>query len=556
MEIYTKCIDNYKKYIDSGDQKTLESCVDNLKLLRDIDKYKQTQLYDEIYGKCIVLNNKKKDLYVYKYDISPIIKKINELNKNIVPNNIKCALTDPDIVIDKNDVDCCNCINIVLYYNKYHDVNGLSTYMSNLKTSLSYIEKYLPTWIMRLYLDITLFETIYNFMNSSEEITRKKGEYYNNILQFLSVHSQCEIHIELSEKTLDLGYKALARNLRLNGLYDDDVNICVSRDADGIITPIDCHNIKIFEKKEELFFSYSFLNMIVLKENPENYEVKNIVKISKKFDGFENAEVINDKIDIITGNYSSWLNTYKIIRQILYNDERFKTNISFITILAGIFACKIKFNKKYVADIKKKINDVMNKLYDPDIMNKLYDPDLTNIYDTDNEFVLNSLYILTIGYDEIQLMEMFMPFLLCHIEAVQTFSYENCLHTAQQKKESTFTIDKKIKYLYEKIFPVVSHKPNHAVEHKYSQIIPSTTHLSDLIKNKTKIKKMLDIQEEEYINFNPDDYVIDRISDIFLNLNEPLFSNDTEFNDIIKHSDLYYQKYLKYKNKYLKLKNN
>lgn len=533
MEIYTKCIDNYKKYIDSGDQKTLESCIDNLKLLRDIDKYEKTQLYDEIYGKCIVLNNKKKDLYIYKYDISPIIKKINELDKNIVPNNIKCALTDPNIVIDKNDIDCCNCINIVLYYDKYHDINTLSSYMPNLKISLTYIEKYLPKWIMRLYLDITLFETIYNFMNSSEEITRKKGEYYNNILQFLSVHPQCEIHIELCEKTLNLNYKGLTRNFRLKGLYDDDVNICVSRDADGIVTPMDCHNIKIFEKKEELFFTYLYSNVVELTENHDNYKVTNVTKISKEFIG-SHSVMTNDKFDLVTGKYSIWLNTYKIIRQVLYNDERFKTNISFITILAGVFACKIKFNKKYVVNIKKKIYDVINKLINFDLITE---PPF------DDYFAKRSVDILTIGFDEIQLMEMFMPFLSCHIE------------TTQQDRQSIYTIDKKIKYLYEKVFVEVSYNPKDIVEQKYEEIDPHI-HLIDLFKNSIYIKKMLDIQEEEYINFDADNYVIDGISNLFINLNKSLFSNDIEFDSISKNPDLYYRKYLKYKNKYLKLKNN
>lgn len=290
------------------------------------------------------------------------------MDKNIVPNNIKCAITDPDIVIDKNDVDCCNCINIVLYYNNYYDVNGLSKYMPNLKISLTYIEKYLLKWIMRLYLDITLFETIYNIMNSSEEITRKKGEYYNDILHFLSVHPQCEIYIKLCEKTLNLSYKGLTRNFRLNGLYDDDLNICVSRDADGIVTPIDCHNIKIFEKKEELFFTYFYSDVVRLNINHDNYQVTNMTKISKKFNGFQNSEITNDKIDIVTSNYSMWLNFYKVIRQVLYNDERCKTNISFITILAGVFACKIKFNKKYVVNIKKKIYDIINKLINFDLI--------------------------------------------------------------------------------------------------------------------------------------------------------------------------------------------
>lgn len=46
---------------------------------------------------------------------------------------------------------------------------------------------------------------------------------------------------------------------------------------------------------------------------------------------------------------------------------------------------------------------------------------------------------------------------------------------------------------------------------------------------------MLDIQEEEYINFDADNYVIDGISNLFINLNKSLFSSDFDFDTISKY---------------------
>jgi hypothetical protein len=65
----------------------------------------------------------------------------------------------------------------------------------------------------------------------------------------------------------------MLRNLRLNNLFEDDVNICISRDLDGIISPLDCHNIKVFESNNDLFYVASFdkLNFIVTDQTNSKY---------------------------------------------------------------------------------------------------------------------------------------------------------------------------------------------------------------------------------------------------------------------------------------------
>lgn len=67
-------------------------------------------------------------------------------------------------------------------------------------------------------------------------------------------------------------------------------------------------------------------------------------------------------------------------------------------------------------------------------------------------------------------MEMFMPFLSCHIE------------TIQQGRRSIYTTDKKIKYLYEKVFLEVNYNPNDTLVDKYEENDPDMN-LIDLFKN-------------------------------------------------------------------------
>jgi hypothetical protein len=92
-----------------------------------------------------------------------------------------------------------------------------------------------------------------------------------------------------------------------------------------------------------------------------------------------------------------------VVSQIQYIDHHFYNNISFLQILAGIFASKIKFNKKYVSKTQTKIYHLLQKFVNSN------DEFASLFSDGAIEYIKS---LLKMGYDEIELMEMFFPFYL------------------------------------------------------------------------------------------------------------------------------------------------
>ena len=54
--------------------------------------------------------------------------------------------------------NCCNCISIVLYSKNIYDLNN---YLYSMKKSLDNVANCLPDFVVRFYLDKSVFDTIY-----------------------------------------------------------------------------------------------------------------------------------------------------------------------------------------------------------------------------------------------------------------------------------------------------------------------------------------------------------------------------------------------------------
>jgi hypothetical protein len=149
---FNKCNEKFKKYIETEDKAELEDCViffDNI-----FDTYEQkTEIIND---KCIILSKKRKDKYIHKYDVSNILNKICKLKTKLPEEYLDVFINNFEIKPREN---CCNCISIVLY-STLREIK-LSYFLPNLLVSLKNINQYLPDWIMRIYLDNSVFRLIY-----------------------------------------------------------------------------------------------------------------------------------------------------------------------------------------------------------------------------------------------------------------------------------------------------------------------------------------------------------------------------------------------------------
>jgi hypothetical protein len=171
----------------------------------------------------------------------------------------------------------------------------------------------------------------------------------------------------------------IVRILRFLTMIDPTVNLSVIREADGIVSNLDCHNIKIYAESDKLFYLAQFQsNYILITE--EGY-------IRINYDTSTGG-------GIILNSYSAWLNAYK---RFIDNDFFIK-NQNIYDLLAGVFSCKLKFRQEYyiqtVTSLNKELNDFISLSKNP-----LTDYQDTLFYGRDDYF--------TIGFDEILLLKMF-----------------------------------------------------------------------------------------------------------------------------------------------------
>ena len=158
------------------------------------------------------------------------------------------------------------------------------------------------------------------------------------------------------------------RSYRFLPLIDEDTNIVISREADGIVTYNDCYNINLFsQSKKFLYMNYGQFS--------ENY------RCVKKKDLLMPSLIKEYKYD----SYSSWLTIY--INEI--NPIYFENKNKICDIYAGAVAFKLKLNNEYLLERKKELNRYINLF----------------------EFIDEQKYkTLNIGFDEILLLDLFKSF--------------------------------------------------------------------------------------------------------------------------------------------------
>jgi hypothetical protein len=261
FEKVKECKNNLMVYLRRPDakieelQKEYPSCVfETLKTFNDDDCY------------TIIKNVDREKYYIHTHDITSIIDEITVVDPEWATRLNECI----DLRIRTNT---CNCVTIVIYSKLKSEFQNLHLYINNVVYTLQNIEKFLPDWILRVYIDVSIFDNLNDMKyNSQYKICYN---IYNQMLEKLYAHPQCEMYITMCksyvEETKNLD---LTRYYRFLSMCDDTVNICASREADQIMLGIDCYNLKYLERSNNLCFFYILQNQLSLmyekKDNDNN----------------------------------------------------------------------------------------------------------------------------------------------------------------------------------------------------------------------------------------------------------------------------------------------
>ena len=345
---------------------------------------------------CKLISNRKKKYYTYRYNPSKIIANIDKDQLKILDNI--CDLKDDNIT------KRCNCISITLYYLDDSIDRNILIYCYSMYKTVENVRKNLPNYLVRIYLDAT----VWKYIDTHRKYSTEAGITMNYIMYSENV----EIYTFLCKSFSDVDYRyAQNRTFRFLTLLDTieldpdeeqyGVNLAIIREADGVVSNLDCLNIIAFEKSKKIFYQPEFL--------------------------------FKDENDIRYNFYQYWGIFYKLLNKKFYSRYNNPTDL-----MAGLFSFSLKIKKDYyyqtASDLRQKIklenisdceiNDILNSNV---VLHRNYK--IIENYDINDKvlYPLNSreeiLSYITTGYDEILLMRIFEKLLSVKIISLNLSDY-------------------------------------------------------------------------------------------------------------------------------------
>jgi hypothetical protein len=304
--------------------------------------------------------------------------------------------------------DCCNVISMCLYIVNNDNVDillqSLRKYLLSIERSLKNIQVNLPLWVVRLYFGSSVNASI----EKIKKIKRERPELEDKIIaevdkiiaayEFIISHAQVELYV-INEERLTYGIEEI-RTARFAPLYDNRVNVCIVREADGTVTNLDCHNIDFFlHSPHHLFY------------------LPNYGKINC-FETYVNDVGGNEHPYLFSG-YSGWLGFYKsVLRR-----DFFASHQNVYDLLAGLFGTKLKLTSDFYNKTFKTLKNQISELETPTlsdskavllprIYSKIVIPHRGTSYLSYVDFIsqfknLNFTTMLNLGFDEILLLDLF-----------------------------------------------------------------------------------------------------------------------------------------------------
>ena len=312
--------------------------------------------------------------------------------------------------------NCCNVISMCLYIVNNDNVDlllqSLRKYLLSIERSLKNIQVNLPLWVVRLYFGSSVNESIEKIQSVKASIEKiQRPELDDKIIaevdkiiaayEFIISHAQVELYV-IDEESLTYGIEEI-RTARFAPLYDNQVNVCIVREADGTVTNLDCHNIDFFlHSSRHLFYLPNYGKINCFKTYVNDFGV--------------------DEHPYLFSGYSGWLVFYKsVLRR-----DFFASHQNVYDLLAGLFGTKLKLRSEFYANtfetLKNKISELepleLEPLPDskdvllPLIYSKIVIPDRGTFYLSYVDFIsqfknFDFTNMLNLGFDEILLLDLF-----------------------------------------------------------------------------------------------------------------------------------------------------
>lgn len=342
---------------------------------------------------CKLHTKEKIDKYTHLYDPTPYLAQLRDMK------------IDEDILQrfdSSTNTKCCKVISISLYFPECK-IENMEKYIYSIYRTVKNVEKNLNDWIVRLYFDISVYNCILNRVDKTTEtkhdITTEPTHDIKSIFDYIIISENVEIYTYVCGGA-DIPLSK-TRILRFMALSDPNVALCVVREADGYVSNLDCHNIKLYDRCTTTLFYL-----------PQLFFMSSRVK-----------EYYEHKFYERYNTYSLWLKLY-----ILEFEKKFFTsNIHIYDLLAGLFSIKLRLKRDYylqhVKTLNTRIDDYIanfdNRKQSMTICTIQDDSENHKKYENNADWCECNLalhrfnnaeslqHILNIGFDEILLLDMF-----------------------------------------------------------------------------------------------------------------------------------------------------
>jgi hypothetical protein len=478
---------------------------------------------------CKLINTKKHSYYKHIYDPVPIFDKL------------KTELHLDEDVLSKFDNErrenCCNAISITLY-SKNCSFYNIIKYLNSINRTVKNVKKKLDDWIVRLYLDQSIYECLkhiednkYTDPNELKLLMKTFNEIINSPNVEIYTY-QCD---SILDNTISL---EKTRTFRYLILSDPEVNLCIIREADGIVSNLDCHNIKIFSKSDKLFYIPSILDNKLI---PDDL-----------------SSVLHYLKNKLYYSYQMWLILYKT----LFEREYFTNNQNIYDLLAGTFGTKLKLKREsyffYSNKIYKKIDEFLKLSLEakyekyPNIVFKYMHMSLHEMFEYNfmslSEKSLTLDILLNTGFDEILLLDIYKEIISISLDVEtnnQIINIKNLLY-ADNVLYLNFEYNMSYSEIVEQLITMKIIKADFNFKDLTADQLSFMDNESEFI----DAIILKDIIYNDIFNINIESH--NSINSLLLLLNTPY---DIKYDIIYDTIDNIKRKYLKYKNKYLMLKN-
>lgn len=320
---------------------------------------------------CTLSKRVSEKYYTHTYNPDAIIDRLNhfydEYQSNIGTEYPKTFLENINTTERKG---CCNCISLVLYITNpknAKNAENASIYLLSIERTIINVQNNLPDWIVRIYLDPSVYEFYNNIL--ANENKEKLDDSMIKAITTIFLSENVEIYTYACTRLLNKSIPiSRTRMFRFLPLIDPNVNICIFRDADGIVTIQDCKNLLYFSKQPGALFDCVDIF--------DNHDYPNYKNIYNPF----------------------WLTKYR-----KHMDYKQKMRVE---LLAGVFGLKVKIKEEYFADTIEKINTNIKEAIDT--------------LKGDEIASNKAIELFGIGYDEIFLYELFKDIIELQLQKKET----------------------------------------------------------------------------------------------------------------------------------------